>query len=595
MIVQSDLGSLKAAEAAGAGTGTSVEALNEWRFDPIEQNRLFHAALSNISQGLCMFDDENRLLVCNDRYAEMYGLRSDMTRPGTPLRAILEERVAVGSSPKGQDDYVASRLASVGKDSWYAVDELKNGRIIAISHRRLPGGGSVSTHEDITDRRRAEAQIAYLAHHDVLTGLPNRARFREQMDMALGRLQGGGSFAVLCLDLDDFKTINDTLGHPVGDALLVEVGRRLRACLRQGDSIARLGGDEFAIIQAASEPRRAEALARRIVSELCDAYEVVGHRIVSGASVGVALAPNDGTDADQLLRNADMALYRAKAEGRNTFRFFELGMDAAARARRSIEMDLRQALQAGQFEIHYQPLLDTQEGRVCGVEALLRWNHPTRGSVSPGEFIPVAEEIGLITPIGKWVLKEACREVAPWDNSLKLAINLSVDQFRSGDLVESVVEALAQSGMAPERLELEITESMLLLEEDATLTTLHKLKDLGVSISMDDFGTGYCSLSYLRSFPFDRIKIDRSFVQEVGQGGGGDAIVQAIVKLGARLGIATTAEGVETEDQLQQLSAIGCSEMQGFLFSTARPGAELSEMLRRMAERERREKRRDAA
>jgi diguanylate cyclase (GGDEF)-like protein len=583
------------APTAGVSAGTSVEALNEWHIDPQEQNRLFHAAISNMSQGLCMFDDERRLLVCNDRYAEMYGLKPQVTLPGTPLRAILEERVAIGSSPKGEDNYVENRLSAVRQDSWYAVDELKNGRIIAVTHRMLPGGGSVSTHEDITDRRKVEAQIAYMAHHDVLTGLPNRVRFREQMDMALGRLPRGSGFAVLCLDLDSFKNVNDTLGHPVGDALLTEVGRRLRDCLREHDSIARLGGDEFAIIQAASDPRRAEALARRIVNELSGPYEVAGYRVVSSASVGVAMSPSDGTDADQLLRNADMALYRAKADGRGTFRFFELAMDAEAQARRTIEMDLRQALQAGEFEVHYQPLLDARLGRVAGVEALLRWHHPSRGLVPPDEFIPVAEEIGLITEIGKWVLMEACREVASWTGTLNLAVNLSPDQFRSGDVVESVVAALTESGFAPERLELEITESLLLQNEETTLNTLHKLKRLGVSISMDDFGTGYCSLSYLRSFPFDKIKIDRSFVHEMGERGGCDAIVQAIVNLGARLGIATTAEGVETEGQLEQLAAVGCSEVQGFLFSPALPGHEISAVLRRTEERGRQQKSRKVA
>ncbi len=573
--------------AVGADSaGTTIEALGEWQLDPLEQIQLFHAALSNMSQGLCMFDENRRLLVCNDRYAEMYGLKPEFTRPGTPLRAILEQRVLVGSSPKGAEDYVESRLSAVRQEAWYAVDELKNGRIIAITHNILPGGGSVSTHEDITDRRKAEAQIAYMAHHDVLTGLPNRVRFREQMDMALGRLPRGGSFAVLCLDLDNFKSVNDTLGHPVGDALLTEVGTRLQRCVRQDDSIARLGGDEFAVIQAASNPRRAEALARRIVNELSGPYEVAGHRVVSGASVGVALAPHDGTDADQLLRNADMALYRAKADGRSTFRFFELAMDAAAQARRNMEMDLRHALQAGEFELYYQPLFDARVGCLTGVEALLRWHHPRRGLVPPDEFIPVAEEIGLITPIGKWVLNEACREVASWEGDLKLAVNLSSDQFRNGDVVDSVLTALGASGLPPRRLELEITETLLLQNDATTLATLHQLKQLGVGISMDDFGTGYCSLSYLRSFPFDKIKIDRSFVQEMGANRDCDAIVQAIVNLGARLGIATTAEGVETEDQLRQLTSVGCSEVQGFFFSEARPGAELSELLARVKARE---------
>lgn len=560
-------------------TGTTVEALNGSQADAVEQNRLFHAVLSNISQGVCMFDEGKNLLVCNDRYAEMYGLKPEFTRPGTPLRTILEQRVSVGSSPAGVEDYVGTRLGKTLEDSWYGVDELRNGRTVSISHRKIPGGGIVSTHEDITDRRKAEARIEHLAHHDPLTGLPNRTNFRKQMEFELNRLPRENSIALICIDLDHFKNVNDTLGHPAGDTFLRQVGKRLKGCVREKDSIARLGGDEFAVIQPNSDLRRAKALAWRIVRELSGHYDVAGVSIVTGASAGVAMAPNDGTNCDQLMRNADMALYRAKAEGRNTFRFFELEMDTAARERHAMEMDLRHALEAGEFEIHYQPLIDSASGDAAGVEALLRWPHPKRGNVGPDQFIPIAEEIGLITQIGEWVLNEACREVASWPGNLKLAVNLSPEQFRHGDLVKSVAAALAGSGLTPDRLELEITESLLLQDNQRTLEALHRLKDLGVSISMDDFGTGYCSLSYLRSFPFDKIKIDRSFVQELGEDGDCRAIIEAIVTLGRRLGITTTAEGVETDDQLRELESVGCSQMQGYLFSKARPGAELCEFL----------------
>jgi len=433
---------------------------------------------------------------------------------------------------------------------------------------------------DVTARRQAEARVAHMAHHDALTDLPNRVRFNAHLEEALVQ---GESLAVLCIDLDQFKGVNDTLGHPVGDQLLKAVAARLSPCVRETDLVARLGGDEFAIIQTGlSGPDEASALARRLVEVLSAPYEIRGHDVVIGASIGIALAPRDGIDPDALLRSADMALYRVKAEGRGTFHFFEPDMDRIVQARRLLELDLRKAFSQGEFELYYQPLVDLERGEVSCFEALLRWRHPQRGLVLPGEFVPLAEEIGLIVPLGDWVIRQACAQAATWPGDIKVAVNLSPVQFRNRNLVQTVVSALAWSQLPASRLELEITETVLLSENEANLAILHQLRALGVSISMDDFGTGYSSLSYLRSFPFDKIKIDRSFVD------GADrpdcmAIIRAVTGLGASLGIATTAEGVETRDQLDRLRAEGCTEVQGYLLSPPRPASELAEILGRAA------------
>src|SRR4051794_16629582 len=430
---------------------------------------------------------------------------------------------------------------------------------------------------DVTRYREAEAHIRHLAQHDHLTGLANRALFRERLGRALAAARrGGGPVAVLCLDLDRFKPVNDTLGHPGGDALLRAVAARLLACVREGDTAARLGGDEFAVLQAgAGQPEAAGALARRLVEALSAPYEVLGHQIVVGASVGVALAPGDGRDPDELLKRADMALCRAKADGRGTFRSFEPGMDARLQARRLLELDLRKALAAGELELHYQPLVDLRTGAVSALEALLRWRHPARGLVPPGEFVPLAEEIGLIVPVGGWVLRRACADAAGWPGGVRVAVNLSAAQFRGRELVAAVVGALAAAGLAPARLELEITETVLLRDGEATLATLRELRALGVRIAMDDFGTGYSSLGYLRSFPFDKIKIDRCFVRDLGASADCEAIVRAVTGLGGSLGIATTAEGVETEEQLERLRPEGCDEAQGFHLGRPMPAAEV--------------------
>jgi diguanylate cyclase (GGDEF)-like protein len=442
-------------------------------------------------------------------------------------------------------------------------------------------GGWVSTLEDITEWQKAQAQISHMARHDALTNLPNRRLFRERLEGALRRVTRGEQVAVFCLDLDRFKEVNDTLGHPVGDELLKEVARRLSKCVREGDTVARLGGDEFAVVQVGGELQVAEtsALANRLIEVISAPCTIQDHQLIIGATLGISIAPDDGADPDQLLKNADMALYRAKGDGRGSYRFFEAGMDARAQARRVLELDLRTAMSRGEFEVHYQPLLDIKTSNIICFEALLRWNHPQRGLTLPLEFISLAEDTGLIVPIGDWVLRTACADAARWPHDVRVAVNISPAQFKNRNLVASVTAALSAAGLAANRLELEITESVLLQETDATLATLHKLRALGPRISMDDFGTGYSSLSYLRSFPFDKIKIDRSFVSELAVRGHSMAIVRAVTGLGRSLGISTTAEGVETKEQLALLRSEGCNEVQGHLFSQARPAAEVDKML----------------
>ena len=435
---------------------------------------------------------------------------------------------------------------------------------------------------DITERKRAEARLAFMAQHDGLTGLPNRILLRQRLDELLTHTRrNGDKVAVLFLDLDNFKAINDTLGHAIGDKLLKGVTKRLRSSLREEDAIARLGSDEFAIVQAGvSRPEEVSMLARRLIAAIGEPYLFDGHTIVSGASIGIAIAPGDGDDAEKLLKNADMALSRAKSEGHGTFSFFESEMDARAQARRRIEIDLREAIENGVLQPHYQPLVDLKSGQITGFEALVRWPHGERGMIPPSEFIPVAEETGLINAVGGLMLRRACMDAAQWPDEVRVAVNLSPLQFRVGNLLSVVMDALKSSGLSPKRLELEITETLLLDKSDQVLATLHALRALGVRISMDDFGTGYSSLSYLRSFPFDKIKIDRSFVRDLGSNHDAQAIVRSIISLGMGLGVTITAEGVETESELSCLRAEGCHEGQGFLFSRARPNSEITLLLR---------------
>jgi diguanylate cyclase (GGDEF)-like protein len=421
------------------------------------------------------------------------------------------------------------------------------------------------------------ARIFFMAHHDALTGLSNRLQFHERLQTALEQQRRpGDGIALLCLDLDRFKQVNDTLGHPAGDLLLKEVAGRLRGCVRDGDMVARLGGDEFAVLQCGvSQPDYASVLAQRIVEALGAPYDLGGDRAIIGASVGIAVVTRDLCSADLLLRSADLALYQAKANGRGSFSFFESSMNEQVQARRTLESDLRQALAEGEFVVFYQPTFYLQGQHVSGFEALLRWRHPSRGLVSPMEFVPLAEELGLMVPISAWVMAQACADAVTWPEGVKVAVNLSPVQFSSPGLMAAVQRALENSGLPAHRLELEITESALLQDSKTVLATLHELRALGIRTALDDFGTGYSSLSYLRSFPFDKLKIDQSFVRDMTHRPGSLAIVTSVLDLARKLGMATTAEGVETEEQLSQLYQVGCTEVQGFLFDHPRPAAEI--------------------
>ncbi|TFZ56039.1 EAL domain-containing protein [Methylorubrum sp. Q1] len=574
----------------GVGSDVSEQhrtrhALVEAHAQLSEQNRRFDAALANMTQGLCMFDADQRLLVWNRRYLEIFGLPEGALDVGMSQRAIIEALVTLGCYKRGVTvDAVSegTRTSLTADGSKSVLRELADGRIIAVTHRPMPGGGWVATFEDITERRRNEARIIHMARHDGLTDLPNRTRLREIGAELIETLRGGAHLAVLCLDLDRFKPINDSFGHAVGDTLLRAVAERLRAHVRGRDVVARLGGDEFAVLSHVEDTAGAAALAERLIEMVGAPYDLDGITVEIGMSAGIALAASeDGGphNIERLLKEADMALYEAKAEGRGTCRLFEPQMDETLRERLDLERELREALQQGLFELHYQPLVDLSDNRITGMEALVRWRHPERGLMSPMVFIPLAEETGLIVPIGEWVLRQACRDAAAWPDDISVAVNVSPLQLRHRGFVQSALGALAGSGLKAARLELEITESVLLDDTEANLETLHTLRKLGVRISMDDFGTGYSSISYLRRFPFDKIKIDRSFVRDCAAQSEAGAIIRAIVSLGASLGITTLVEGVETEPQLATVRAEGAQEVQGYLFSPPRPIHEIAALL----------------
>lgn len=676
-----------------------------------EKERL-DTAINNMSQGLLLFDDSERLIVCNRRYIEMYGLSPDIIKPGCTFREAIAHRQATGSFGGDIEEYCINTLQSTAREN-VTVIKTTDGRAIQITNRPVKGGGWVATHEDITERQNlqyerdrdraflnriidhiptqitvknvhdrryvlansvAESQfglsrdeiiggtahdvfdadlatritdadddalkspgghlldndlswdigagkrfitarrivicdrdndpqylinlvedvterklsddrIVHLAHYDALTDLPNRALFHARLQNEIRAIKNDAQFAVLYIDIDEFKTINDSLGHAVGDELLKAVSSRLRNCVKDVDFVARLGGDEFAIVQ--TEIRSDDDvtnLVTRIYSEIRDPYECLGHQITTDASIGIALAPRDGTDIDQLLKNADLAMYDAKADGRRTYRFFQPAMQERAKLRRQLELDLRQIIADGTyceggFEIHYQPLVSLHDNNVTGCEALLRWRHPERGAISPAEFIPVAEETGLIAELGEWVLATACAQAATWPKHVKLAVNVSPIQFKSQGLALKIVGVLATTGLAASRLELEITEAVLIRDDETALAILHQLRSIGVRIALDDFGTGYSSLSYLQRFPFDKIKIDRSFINDIADADGSTPIVNAVVGIATARNMTTTAEGVESDAQRQVLRTLGCTEMQGYLFSAAKPAEAIAKLL----------------
>jgi diguanylate cyclase (GGDEF)-like protein len=550
------------------------------------QHHRLDIAVNNMTQSLLLFDSSNRLIVCNQRYIELFGLSPDIVKPGCSFRDLIEHRKQTGSFSGDVDEHCSSvlRNAKLGKLT-RNITENPDGRSIQVVNQPLAEGGWVTTLEDITERRRAEERNEHLAHYDALTGLPNRVLFQQQLEEALARINPGEQLAVLYIDIDEFKRVNDSLGHRIGDELLKSVAKSLSDCLDETDLIARLAGDEFVVVHTAvKDPGDATALVKRIYQSIHQPYECLGHLVTTDASIGIAFASqDDGIDLEQLLKNADLAMYSAKAAGRRTWRFFEPEMNARMKARHLLEIDLRQAIIEGGFEVYYQPVVDLRSNQISGCEALLRWRHPERGMVSPAEFIPVAEETGLINRLGEWVLKTACAEAATWPDNVRLAVNVSPVQFGTDTLVLKIVAALAASGLSARRLELEITEAVLIRDDEAALAILHQLRAVGVRIALDDFGTGYSSLSYLQRFPFDKIKIDRCFVADIEGSGGSSSIVQAVVNIAAARHMTTTAEGVETEQQKASLRALGCTEMQGFLFSPAVPAAAIRQLLHSQA------------
>ena len=674
------------------------------------QKQHLDTALNNMTQGLVLYDASAHVILCNRRYIDMYGLSTDIVKPGCHFRDLIQHRQDTGSYDGDVDEFCSAIMRNVAQGKVTDMTMESGGHSYLIVNQPLPQGGWVATIEDIserrnleqerdrnyaflrqiidhiptqitvkdardrryllvnrvaetqfglprdaiigktahdlfpasaadfisadddkalqstdglfrdehadlwenngsgkrfitsrrigipdqagqtryiinvvhdvTERRRADERIAHLAHYDALTDLPNRVLFREQIERELQRTGAGEQFALLYIDIDEFKDINDSLGHHVGDELLKAVAGRIRSCLGESDLIARLGGDEFAVIQTGvRNARDVVEFVTRIHGLIRQPYQCLGHHLSTDASIGIALAPQDGTELDQLIKNADLAMYGAKAGGRRTHRFFEPAMDARAKARLVMEQDLRQALMDGGFEIHYQPQVDLRRDEVTGCEALLRWRHPERGMISPAEFIPVAEDTGLIVELGEWVLRTACAEAATWPDHIRVAVNVSPVQLKCPTLALKITSALAGSGLRASRLEIEITEAVLIRDDETALTILHQLRDIGVRIALDDFGTGYSSLSYLKRFPFDKIKIDRSFVNDVAEIDGSSAIVQAVVNIAAARNMTTTAEGVETAAQREMLRSLGCTEMQGHLFSAARPGPEVRRLL----------------
>jgi diguanylate cyclase (GGDEF)-like protein len=536
--------------------------------------------LDNMSQGIALITPDLEVPVLNRRFVELLDLPESFLKAPPSFRSMFEILQARGEFDQEEIPEGISPLAFYGPDDVgnrfsHYERQRPNGVILEVRSNRLASGGFVRTCTDITHNRQAQSRAARLAAEDALTGLANRRAFHAELQRLTRSLADDAGaqdavegFSILCLDLDRFKSVNDTLGHPVGDLLLQAVAQRLRAAIRSTDILARLGGDEFAILlPGASSTTAPQNVARRIVESIRNPYLINGHQIQIGVSIGIAMSPRDGADADQLLVAGDLALYAAKSSGRTTFKFFEKTMDDRVKARRQIEIDLENALSRKELELHYQPIIDLGADEVVGFEALARWNHPEKGLISPADFIPVAEECGLIVEMGKWALREACASAMGWPTHLKVAVNLSPVQFSNPNLVDVIKEALSATGLAPDRLELEITETILMQDSESTIAALHEMKALGVRIAMDDFGTGYSSLSYLQKFPFDKIKIDRAFVSKLDERINQRAIVSAVIDIASALNMSTTAEGVETIEEKNTLAMLGCGQVQGYLFS----------------------------
>jgi diguanylate cyclase (GGDEF)-like protein len=545
------------------------------------QHRRLDVAVNHMTQALLLFGPSERLVICNRRYLEMFGLSSDTVKPGCLLRDLVQHRKETGSFSGDVDAYcrVIKDACKTGQVS-QNLAMVSDGRWMQVVNQPLAEGGWVSTIEDVTEQRRSEERIIRLAHYDTLTDLPNRTLFLRRLEEEMHQCSEDNRLAVLFLDTDEFKAVNDSLGHHVGDDLLKSMARSLQICLGANEFVARLGGDEFAILAPGVKSKEdVLALVHRVYEAIRQSHECAGHQLTVDSSIGVAIAPRDGNTSDQILQNADLAMYEAKSSGRRTCRFFEAGMEKKAKERRLLETDLRTAIEAEQIEVYYQPIVDLHHNRIVGCEALARWNHAERGFVSPVDFIPVAEQSGLIDQLGDYVLRKACTEAAGWSDNIKLAVNVSPVQFKSGVLALNVVSALAESRLSAHRLELEITEAVLIGDDEAALKILHELRAIGVRVALDDFGTGYSSLSYLRRFPFDKIKIDRSFISNLTQEGGSSSIVRAVVAMASEHKMVTTAEGVETEEQRNILRQLRCKEMQGFLFSPARSSQDIRKLL----------------
>jgi diguanylate cyclase (GGDEF)-like protein len=526
------------------------------------------AVVDNLGHGLSLYDRQARLVVCNQQFLDIYRLPPELGKAGTSFRRILEARV-MGNTHVGEDgaDYVEARLGAVRENRPLGgIHRLNSGQVISMTHQPMADGGWVSTHRDVTELFNMQAELTHLAYHDPLTGLPNRTLFYQRIGRAFEAVNEKG-FAVLCLDLDGFKPINDMLGHATGDALLRQFAARLSRALGPQDTAARMGGDEFAILHVGGDEESALDLAHKLADVCQQPFDFDGEVVSVAVGIGIAHAPNDGTDTDALLHSADLALYSAKRGGRGGIKAYAPDLDRAAGDRRRLEAELRRAIENGEFQLHYQPILDLKGGSFAGFEALIRWEHPERGRISPAEFIPVAEDSGLIVMIGEWALREAFAEAARWPADLRVAVNVSTIQLRRGNLVATVMNALAQSGLAPGRAEIEITESVFLENAEQSLEALRQLRALGVRIALDDFGTGFSALSYLLAFPFDKLKIDGSFVRALETSDGAATIVSSVADIGARLGMSTTAEGIETPEQLRAVHAAGYAEAQGYLIS----------------------------